>query len=192
MPMWTLDCRTMKRRLYDKLVLLVKAPLLVNASASASSSSDSDSSGGMGWGFPMAEHQEGESIRATAERALAAAIGPAQVSWRGWVGGWGCTKSNQWRHSDLSALLQPMPTPCLDSVRAATKGGSTQAAAECDACKHVLQWGCAPAWPPRCARGSGPTSLRALLLPAACTPGVLHRECAHGSPQIEKRRQQQQ
>jgi hypothetical protein len=90
----------MKRKLYDKLVLLVKAPLLVNTSDNSSSSSgggggtsgsasSSSSSGGgsLGWGFPMAENQEGESIRATAERALEAAIGPAQVREVGGGGG---------------------------------------------------------------------------------------------------------
>jgi large subunit ribosomal protein L46 len=49
----------MKRRLRDKLVLLVK----------------SGGGGGSQWRFPSAEHRDGETIRATAERALREAIG---------------------------------------------------------------------------------------------------------------------
>jgi len=48
----------MKRRLRDKLVLLVKG-----------------GGGSGGWRFPAAEHREGETIRATAERALRQAVG---------------------------------------------------------------------------------------------------------------------
>jgi 8-oxo-dGTP pyrophosphatase MutT (NUDIX family) len=54
------NVRTMKRRLRDKLVLLVKS---------------SDGGGAGGWRFPSAEHRDGETIRATAERALREAIG---------------------------------------------------------------------------------------------------------------------
>jgi len=52
----------MKRRLRDKLVLLVK-------------SEEGGGGGGGGWHFPAAERRDGETIRVTAERALRQAIG---------------------------------------------------------------------------------------------------------------------
>lgn len=60
------DVRTMKRRLRDKLVLIVKG--------GGGSGGGGSSSGGR-WQFPAAEHREGETIRATAERALRQTIG---------------------------------------------------------------------------------------------------------------------
>jgi ADP-ribose pyrophosphatase YjhB (NUDIX family) len=81
----------MKRRLADKLVLLVKAhdPAAAAAAAAAapkgskvSSSSAAAAAAAAGqavWTFPTTAHKAGESIREAAERALKEAIGPSQV-----------------------------------------------------------------------------------------------------------------
>jgi ADP-ribose pyrophosphatase YjhB (NUDIX family) len=60
----------MRRRLADKLVLIVRGPA---GSALAGPGRDE------AWTFPTAAHKAGESIRQTAERALKHAIGPSQV-----------------------------------------------------------------------------------------------------------------
>jgi ADP-ribose pyrophosphatase YjhB (NUDIX family) len=69
---------TMKRRLTDKLVLLVKA----RGPAAAAAAAGSDAAV---WTFPTAAHRAGESIREAAERALKEAIGPSQVGQRVYV-----------------------------------------------------------------------------------------------------------
>uniref|UniRef100_A0A383V7P6 Large ribosomal subunit protein mL46 N-terminal domain-containing protein n=1 Tax=Tetradesmus obliquus TaxID=3088 RepID=A0A383V7P6_TETOB len=79
---------TMKRRLADKLVLLVKArnPAAAAAAAAAAGSvsgaaaaTAAAAEGQAVWTFPTAEHKAGESIKEAAERALKEAIGPSQV-----------------------------------------------------------------------------------------------------------------
>jgi ADP-ribose pyrophosphatase YjhB (NUDIX family) len=68
----------MKRRLQEKLVLLVRTqgnalPLKAAAAATAAA-------GGSGaWTFPHTAHQAGETIRQAAERALKETIGLSQV-----------------------------------------------------------------------------------------------------------------
>ena len=75
----------MKRRLADKLVLLVRAQhdALSAAGAGAARDSSSSSSRQAGWTFPHASYRAGETIRQTAERALREAIGQSQVCLRG-------------------------------------------------------------------------------------------------------------
>jgi len=60
------NAATMKRQLASKLVLLVKQQSVAGSSSS-------------GWTFPHARHESGETIRATAERALRECIGVSQV-----------------------------------------------------------------------------------------------------------------
>jgi ADP-ribose pyrophosphatase YjhB (NUDIX family) len=73
---------TMKRRLHDKLVLLVKAQsnaLTAAAAAAAGGSSKASGSSSSTWTFPHTACQPGESIRQAAERALKETIGLSQV-----------------------------------------------------------------------------------------------------------------
>ena len=56
----------MKRQLASKLVLVVKQQSVARGSSS-------------GWTFPHARHESGETMRATAERALRECIGVSQV-----------------------------------------------------------------------------------------------------------------
>jgi ADP-ribose pyrophosphatase YjhB (NUDIX family) len=74
---------TMKRRLSDKLVLLVKArdPAAAAAAAARGKAAAAAVSDAV-WTFPAAVHKAGESIREAAERALKEAIGPSQVRQR--------------------------------------------------------------------------------------------------------------
>eukprot|EP00775_Hariotina_reticulata_P001299 gene1299-1640_t len=70
---------TMKRRLAEKVVLLIKTrsnPATAAAAAGPREQLQQHSE----WTFPLASHQADESIRETAERALKSAIGPAAVS----------------------------------------------------------------------------------------------------------------
>jgi hypothetical protein len=76
----------MKRRLRDKLVLLVKADRNVISPAAAaaavpgsSATSSSSRKGSSSWTFPHTAHQEGETMRAAAERALRETVGLSQV-----------------------------------------------------------------------------------------------------------------
>lgn len=81
------DVSTMKRKLREKLVLLVK-----QRDSAIPADSESSSGGGSGgakgskgagaggaWAFPHVQHKEGETIRATAERALQECAGVAEV-----------------------------------------------------------------------------------------------------------------
>lgn len=65
----------MKRRLTDKLVLLVKARHDPTAAAAIGSKAAAQTV----WTFPFTAHKAGETIRGAAERALKEAIGPSQV-----------------------------------------------------------------------------------------------------------------
>jgi ADP-ribose pyrophosphatase YjhB (NUDIX family) len=69
----------MKRRLADKLVLLVRAQHNALSAGAGAGDSSSSSSSSRGWTFPHASYQAGETIRQTAERALREAIGQSQV-----------------------------------------------------------------------------------------------------------------
>eukprot|EP00879_Flechtneria_rotunda_P020732 GHRR01021821.1.p1 GENE.GHRR01021821.1~~GHRR01021821.1.p1 ORF type:complete len:209 (+),score=38.27 GHRR01021821.1:423-1049(+) len=69
---------TMRRRLADKLVLLVRTQQAA-ASAGQQAAGAALSNSAI-WTFPQTVHQEGETTRQAAERALKEAIGPSQVS----------------------------------------------------------------------------------------------------------------
>lgn len=69
----------MKRRLADKLVLLIKARQDPKAAVAATGGQAAAAVSRPLWTFPYTAHKEGETIRDTAERALKEAIGPAQV-----------------------------------------------------------------------------------------------------------------
>lgn len=72
---------TMKRRLQEKLVLLVKAQhnALSQGSAPGSTAAAAGSSS-VAWTFPHTPHKSGETMRQAAERALKEAIGLSQVN----------------------------------------------------------------------------------------------------------------
>ena len=65
----------MKRRLRDKLVLLVKQKGSMLNTGDGGASTSSSSGGGESWAFPHARHAAGETVRQTAERALREAVG---------------------------------------------------------------------------------------------------------------------
>ncbi|GBF96696.1 hypothetical protein Rsub_09329 [Raphidocelis subcapitata] len=78
------DARTMRRRLRDKLVLLVKQPApagdpLGRPVGGGGAGSGGGGAAGGGWSFPAARRAEGETLRAAAERALREAVGVAEV-----------------------------------------------------------------------------------------------------------------
>lgn len=71
----------MKRRLQEKLVLLVKAQhnALSLESAPGSTAAGSGSSS-VAWTFPHTQHKSGETMRQAAERAVKESIGLSQVN----------------------------------------------------------------------------------------------------------------